>query len=109
MMAAPIAARLMMSAMTLRCAERRRSWKASCPPTFSSGVGSASALGMAGRSRVRIRLTTATQTTSTPALRSSRLVVPMDAAFTATALPAMPPSGAPPPMNPKSRFAWRGS
>jgi hypothetical protein len=43
------------------------------------------------------------------ALTSRRFVVPMTGACSVSDEPAMPPRLAPPPMNPKIRFACRGS
>ncbi len=107
-MPAPIAAKLMTSAMTWKCLDCIRSWIASrrlmlssSPPTLPVS---------AGFSRMVIIQITAKQTARITAATRIRFVVPIAFAYwPANPAPIIPPRLDPPPMNPKTRFAWRGS
>jgi hypothetical protein len=104
MIAAPIAAKLMTSAMICRCFDCRKRSSASVALTpfsfFTLTSGSASIF-----SRVMMNVTSAALSAIRTAPGRIRLIDPIRLADAASAEPAMPPNGAPPPMNPKSRLA----
>ena len=111
MIAAPTAAKLITSAMICRCFDCRRRRKASTALTpFSSLTAAPGAAAGSRFSRRMISSTRKALTSMHAALGRSRFVDPIVFAYAVTnADAAMPPSGAPPPMKPNSRFAWRGS
>ena len=107
-MAAPMAAKAMMSAMTCRWRLFFSRRSASVLLTVSSSPPVSDPL-MIGFSRLMMKVTSVRHTVISAALTSSRFVVPMAGACSDSVLPAMPPRLAPPPMNPKMRLACRGS
>ena len=108
MIAAPTAANPMIIAIVCRCRLFLSSLIASAPPTPSSSAP-ASDTRRSGFSMRRIATTSAAQSAMMLALTSSRLEVPTFVAKIVSDEPAMPPRLEPPPMNPKIRFACRGS
>ena len=84
--------------------------KASFHGTPFSSPAEAMSLSPTPFERVSTAVTVAVQPTSSPALTSSRLSNPTSWTISWTMKEAVsPPSAAPPPMNPKKRFACRGS
>ncbi len=108
MMAAPIEAKLMTSAMICRWRDRRRRLSASVALTPCSRFVVVTA-SLSTRSRRMIAATSTAQTTMSAALGRRRLTDPNRCAEAASAEPATPPSGAPPATKPNSRLACRGS
>ncbi len=106
--AAPMAAKAMMSAMVCRCRLFFSSRSASVLLTPSSSPPVSEPL-ISGFSRLMIAVTSMRHSVISAALTSSRLAVPIRSACSVSELPAMPPRLAPPPMKPKMRLACRGS
>ena len=106
--AAPMAAKPMISAIVCRCLLFFSRRSASVLLTLSSSPPVSDPL-MSGFSRLMMATTSTRHNAMSAALTSRRLVVPMTGAWSVSDDPAMPPRLAPPPMKPKIRLAWRGS
>ena len=106
---APIAASAITAAMIRRCFESRSIRKSSVQATFSS-LAAATSLRTTSVERRCTAVTTAMQPKIIPAPTSIKLSNPTSSTVCWTRMEAVsPPSDDPAAMNPKKRFAWRGS